>query len=68
MNGTLEMAKKGRHDEQVQFAAHGQFCEDIAVEKKRATHDANEQIDGFRWGGYRGNRRTGTTQIPISME
>ena len=30
---------------QVQFAAHGQFCEDIAVEKKRAIHDANEQID-----------------------
>ena len=44
MNGTLEMVKKGKHDKQVRFAAYKQCCDDIAVEKKRAIHDPNEEI------------------------
>merc|ERR1712008_382878 len=33
------------HDEQVQFAAYKQFCDDTTVEKKRAIAEANEKID-----------------------
>merc|ERR1719471_380759 len=45
MNGMLEKGKKEKHDEQVQFAAYKQFCDDTTVEKKRAIEEANEQID-----------------------
>jgi len=45
MNGMLEKGKKEKHDEQVQFAAFKQFCDDTTVEKKRAIAEANEQID-----------------------
>merc|ERR1719471_2679208 len=45
MNGMLEKGKKEKHDEQVQFAAYKQFCDDTTVEKKRAIDEANEQID-----------------------
>jgi len=38
-------AKKEKHDEQVQFAAYKQFCDDIAEEKKTAISKANEKID-----------------------
>merc|ERR1719360_25743 len=41
----LEKGKKEKHDEQVQFAAFKQFCDDTTVEKKRAIAEANEQID-----------------------
>merc|ERR1719181_419821 len=34
-----------KHDEQVQFAAYKQFCDDTSVEKTRAIKEANEQID-----------------------
>merc|ERR1712032_407447 len=37
--------KKEKHDEQVQFAAYKQFCDDTTVEKKRAIEEANEKID-----------------------
>merc|ERR1719201_993940 len=40
----LEKGKKEKHDEQVQFAAYKQFCDDTTVEKKRAIAEANEQI------------------------
>jgi cell division septum initiation protein DivIVA len=45
MNGMLEKGKKEKHDEQVQFAAFKQFCDDTTVEKKRAIQEANEQIE-----------------------
>merc|ERR1719197_2165652 len=41
----LEKGKKEKHDEQVQFAAFKQFCDDTATEKKRAISEANEQIE-----------------------
>merc|ERR1719203_1805488 len=44
MQGMLEKGKKEKHDEQVQFAAYKQFCDDTTVEKKRAIEEANEQI------------------------
>merc|ERR1712032_1008623 len=37
--------KKEKHDEQVQFAAYKQFCDDTTVEKKRAIEEANEKIE-----------------------
>merc|ERR1719191_2643727 len=45
MNGMLEKGKKEKHDEQVQFAAYKQFCEDTSVEKTRAIKEANEMIE-----------------------
>jgi prefoldin subunit 5 len=45
MNGMLEKGKKEKHDEQVQFAAYKQFCDDTSVEKKRAIEEANQRID-----------------------
>merc|ERR1719293_561792 len=45
MQGMLEKGKKEKHDEQVQFAAYKQFCDDTSVEKKRAIAEANEKID-----------------------
>jgi prefoldin subunit 5 len=48
MNGMLEKGKKEKHEEQVQFAAYKQFCDDTSVEKKRAIADANESIDKLK--------------------
>merc|ERR1719236_196583 len=45
MQGMLEKGKKEKHDEQVQFAAYKQFCDDTTVEKKRAISEADEKID-----------------------
>jgi len=45
MEGMSAKGKKEKHDEQVQFAAYKQFCDDTAVEKKRAIAEANEKID-----------------------
>merc|ERR1719199_1290267 len=44
----LEKGKKEKHDEQVQFAAFKQFCDDTTVEKKRAIEEANAQIDTLK--------------------
>merc|ERR1719305_1567629 len=44
MEGMLEKGKKEKHDEQVQFAAYKQFCDDTSVEKTRAIAEANEKI------------------------
>merc|ERR1719440_1986929 len=44
MNSMLEKGKKEKHEEQVQFAAYKQFCDDTKVEKKRAIDEANEMI------------------------
>jgi uncharacterized protein YoxC len=45
MQGMLEKGKKEKHDEQVQFAAYKQFCDDTSVEKTRAIEEANERIE-----------------------
>jgi len=45
MQGMLEKGKKEKHDEQVQFAAYKQFCDDTETEKKRAIAEANERIE-----------------------
>jgi len=45
MEGMLEKGKKEKHDEQVQFAAYKQFCDDTTVEKQRAIEEANEHIE-----------------------
>merc|ERR1719377_464819 len=45
LNGMLEKGKQEKHEEQVQFAAFKQFCDDTTVEKKRAIEEANEMID-----------------------
>merc|ERR1719326_872974 len=45
MQGMLEKGKLEKHEEQVQFAAYKQFCDDTTVEKKRAISEANEMIE-----------------------
>merc|ERR1719198_166598 len=45
MEGMLEKGKKEKHEEQVQFAAYKQFCDDTSVEKTRAIAEANEHIE-----------------------
>merc|ERR1719379_1482133 len=45
LNGMVEKGKKEKHDEQVQFAAYKQFCDDTNVEKTRAIAEANDRID-----------------------
>merc|ERR1719512_646051 len=37
--------KKEKHEEQVQFAAYKQFCDDTSVNKKRAIAEAAEAIE-----------------------
>merc|ERR1712039_640438 len=45
MQGMGNTGKKAKHDEQVQFAAYKQFCDDTTVEKQRAIKEANERIE-----------------------
>jgi len=45
MQGMLEKGKQEKHDEQVQFAAYKQFCDDTTVEKKRLIAEAEEKIE-----------------------
>merc|ERR1719287_432148 len=45
LNGMLEKGKAEKHDEQVQYAAYKQFCDDTSVEKERSIAEANEQIE-----------------------
>jgi len=45
LEGMLAKGKAGKHDEQVQFAAYKQFCDDTSVEKKRAIAEAEELIE-----------------------
>merc|ERR1719512_450842 len=45
LEGMSAKGKKEKHDEQVQFAAYKQFCDDTSVEKKRAIEEAEETIE-----------------------
>jgi hypothetical protein len=44
MEGMLEKGKKEKHDEQIQFAAYKQFCDDTNTEKTRSIAEAEETI------------------------
>jgi septal ring factor EnvC (AmiA/AmiB activator) len=41
----LDKGKKEKHDEQVQFAAYKQFCDDTTVDKERAIKEANQRME-----------------------
>jgi hypothetical protein len=41
----LAKGKSEKHDEQVQFAAYKQFCDDTSVEKKRAIKEGEEAME-----------------------
>eukprot|EP00746_Dinoflagellata_sp_MGD_P161980 gnl/MRDRNA2_/MRDRNA2_89339_c0_seq1.p1 gnl/MRDRNA2_/MRDRNA2_89339_c0~~gnl/MRDRNA2_/MRDRNA2_89339_c0_seq1.p1 ORF type:complete len:675 (+),score=238.87 gnl/MRDRNA2_/MRDRNA2_89339_c0_seq1:72-2096(+) len=45
LQGMLEKGKKGKHEEQVQYAAYRQFCDGTTVEKQKAIKEANEMIE-----------------------
>jgi len=45
LNGMMEKGKKGKHEEQVQYAAYKQFCDDTAVEKQRLIKEASQSIE-----------------------
>jgi len=45
LEGMGEKGKKEKHEEQVQFAAYKQFCDDTSVEKDRAIKEAEETIE-----------------------
>merc|ERR1719281_362484 len=45
LNGMAEKGKQEKHDEQVQFAAYKQFCDDTTTEKQAAIADAEEHIE-----------------------
>jgi len=45
MEGMLAKGKQEKHDEQVQFAAYKQFCDDTATEKKRDIAEEEDQIE-----------------------
>merc|ERR1712087_1050308 len=45
MQGMLNKGKQEKHEEQIQFAAYKQFCDDTSVEKQRAIKEANERIE-----------------------
>merc|ERR1719271_1761374 len=39
------MGKKEKHEEQVQFAAYKQFCDDTTTEKQRAIKEGNAKME-----------------------
>jgi hypothetical protein len=45
LENMLAKGKEQKHEEQVQFAAFKQFCDDTTVEKKRAVEEATQQIE-----------------------
>jgi len=45
LTGMVEKGKKDKHEEQVQFAAYKQFCDDTSVEKHRDIKEANQMIE-----------------------
>ena len=45
LNGMAEKGKKEKHEEQVQFAAYKQFCDDTTTEKQRAIKEATAEME-----------------------
>merc|ERR1719446_1947683 len=48
LQGMLEKGKKERHEEQLQFAAYKQFCDDAKTETERSIAEANENIEKLK--------------------
>merc|ERR1719207_264 len=48
LEGMLAQGKKAKHDEEIQFAAFKQFCEDTTVEKQKAVEEANQMIETLK--------------------
>jgi len=48
LQGMLEKGKKERHEEQLQFAAYKQFCDETKTETERAIAEANEMIEKLK--------------------
>jgi len=44
LENMLQKGKSEKHQEQVQFAAYKQFCDDTSVEKQRAVEEAGQKI------------------------
>lgn len=44
LTGMLEKGKAEKHDEEVQYAAYKQFCDDTTVEKTRSIKEAEDHI------------------------
>jgi len=45
LQGMAEKGKKEKHEEQVQFAAYKQFCDDTTTEKQRAIKEATAMME-----------------------
>merc|ERR1719389_814437 len=45
LQGMAEKGKKEKHEEQVQFAAYKQFCDDTTVEKQRAIKENTAKME-----------------------
>jgi DNA repair exonuclease SbcCD ATPase subunit len=45
LSGMLEKGKQEKQEEQVQFAAYKQFCDDTTIEKQRAIKEANSLME-----------------------
>merc|ERR1719345_674241 len=45
LSGMAEKGKKEKHEEQVQFAAYKQFCDDTTTQKQRAIKEATAQME-----------------------
>merc|ERR1719503_387416 len=45
LNGMTEKGKAEKHEEQVQFAAYKQFCDDTSTEKQRAIKENNAKME-----------------------
>merc|ERR1719160_2236410 len=48
MESMVAKGKKAKHEEQVQYTAYKNFCDETTVEKKRAIQEANELIDTLK--------------------
>merc|ERR1719161_878721 len=45
LNGMVDKGNTEKHEEQVQFAAYKQFCDDTTVEKQRAITEATSAME-----------------------
>merc|ERR1719413_291908 len=48
LDGMLAKGKAEKHDEQVQFAAYKEFCDDTSGEKTRAIDEGNSAIEKLK--------------------
>merc|ERR1719421_807955 len=48
LTGMLEKGKAEKHEEEIQFAAYKQWCDDTTVEKRTAIADAQDKIEHLK--------------------